>query len=351
MFFNLSGTMADKGKFVVSLATSESTLANLSDLISASFDYYNYEKIYFEKNGVVIDRFGKDDVTTFNYDVFDIGTFLADPNLLASMNLNLQSLEDIDLRRHPLKTEGDVVWNGIIDNWYPYTTANFNDVGEHQGICSGDAVLGWTVKKIEENESNTSNINTTVNINGTLQALTNIGFTTANFVFGSGLLNIANPLNTVSDFTINHTNITNGSISNATAPMYLGNINNDNLIEDTESSYFVLSVPNNGDYIIDDQNNILTFKVIDDDNTTSIHNANLKEEFSVFPVVFNKSININYSNNISILEIEIINSQGQKIEFNNDNNKVLSFNTIPSAYYFLFIQTNKGSLSYKILKK
>jgi len=346
-FINLTGTLADKGKFVVTLATSETTLANLSDFISGSFDYYNYEMLYFEKNGVVIDRFGKDNVTTANYDNFDIATFLTDPLYLATLNLNLQSLEDIDLRRHPLKTSGDVAWNGLVDNWYPYTTANFNNIGEHQGVCSGAVVVGWN--------------NTTKTVNENAGTVYGEVLLTGSTDYLDVTLDLEYQENGLQESTGDYTR---PSFYNSTGLEYDYNVSTEykaeiaTIVDDTEWEPYDESVLvvmydvsyfNNPTTINPSKKNLLLV-VTPSDETTGISNEELKKQVNIYPIVFKNIINIEHNIDIEIKNIKLYNNIGKKIPVELNNSKIIIPN-LPSAYYFLLINTSKGSVSYKILKK
>ncbi len=150
-------TVASDETFVMVDDDSETDLLLKSDMALSNFNIKKYSRVFLKNDGTTIDFFGQDIADTIDADTLDAEEYLNNNQAFLDLNIDLSSLPSISLRRNPLVEEGDLTWNGLFHNWFPYPAVGYVDIGDFKGICTGNLVIGWSIEGFDAHEGDSHN--------------------------------------------------------------------------------------------------------------------------------------------------------------------------------------------------
>lgn len=143
---DLEGTLNSKKTFVVSNAQSTIPILSVSDLVSLDLDFNDITVLKLVKNDtIVLDKIGNEGPSIHLSEV-DLDS-LKYPDYAASININMGSLENIDLRRDALIREGQTVFvaGEMYTEWALYLGLEFSNLGIHECACAQPVLFFYGV--------------------------------------------------------------------------------------------------------------------------------------------------------------------------------------------------------------
>jgi hypothetical protein len=340
-------TVASDETFVMVDDDSETDLLLKSDMALSNFNIKKYSRVFLKNDGTTIDFFGQDIADTIDADTLDAEEYLNNNQAFLDLNIDLSSLPSISLRRNPLVEEGDLTWNGLYHNWFPYPAVGYVDIGDFKGICSDHAVVGWANKKIQVDENNTSSLSENVNATGVVQNKNVTTFITDRSQGGdSPAATVGQDYDNVASFGPFFT--VSGSQSAG-----VGNTIDDILIEGTESYTLAIGGGQNGTE--DPDYKILQIE-IKDDESTGINNPKLESNIKVYPTVFSNYLIISNDELTSFENVIIRDITGVSVLelVNMENKKKTSISTqfLSKGNYIMELSGNDvQSVSFRLIKQ
>ncbi len=95
-----------------------------------------------------------------------------------------------------------------------------------------------------------------------------------------------------------------------------------------------------------------TSNYINSTNSTLSVNENINQlEFSLYPNPTKDYLNVDYANDIAVSKVKLYNNLGVLVNEFNPSHKQFDMSIFPAGFYFLEIGSNRGKVSYKVVKK
>jgi hypothetical protein len=152
----LNGIINSHQCFVITNSNADLNLLSLSQLNSGVINFNGKTRLELVKNGIVVDQIGSG-ITNLNNPSFDLALFIADPiGYLSSFSLNLEDIQNIDIRRNFFVKQGDPTFttSEMYGRWFYNINSDRSDIGLHNSACfpNGDGnvlYVGWSYPDAE----------------------------------------------------------------------------------------------------------------------------------------------------------------------------------------------------------
>ena len=356
----LSGSVNAHSTTVISkVNSSNGPISDASDLFSLLLDFQEKSVIQLVKNDtIILDRIGNIHESP---SVIDITQLLTDPNYINELDIDLGSITDLLIRRKGTIQEGKVNFENadIVGDWEIYPNYFLQNLGTHINACM-NPIIEWDVSNqfipeliIDENDP--WPIYADVRITGYLYDDVDIFLMTGgpNFFMDSYLEAIVG-------FDFWYPNmyytIPAGPSGIETIQVSAGLIDNNIYQGNKGAGFSMFMYDDNGTGAIIGSNWTWDILIIEDEekSTTGINEEDIDYLIHLFPTVADNEISIEIANPNTIIESIFFYSSDGKINkiTEVEKNKKINIDFLKSSgYYLASINTNKGNVKKRFIKK
>ena len=366
----LEGIVQPEGVFVISNVTANAGISSVSDVLDLLLSFDGKVAIQLTKvTGEVVDKIGKQGIQSTST-VIDLAALLSDPSYLSSLDINLGSIENLLIRRKRKIASGrtDFTTEDFVKEWVLYPNFAIDDLGSHINSCVAP-ILAWAdldsmepdaIRNEDDPDIVVGNIVSYENgIIADLPAGVEILVQSATHEFVTPLATDAS-LN-LDFFYANFTTfpITVILPANSDAnPVDLLEVIDDNIFEEDEGTGFAFGItnPNGTGATVDFDQNHFDILIKDNDGNTSTQNETLSNEIKVFPVIVldQTTIKVSETGNSWIEAVRVFSLDGREsldFQFQNEKEVRIDLSSLDnSGYYYVYIKTNLGLVTKKIIK-
>lgn len=360
---NLSGIVPSEEAFVDSYSYSSSGILNLSDQLHLGLNFIDKVELHLTKNGSILDVVGKqgigNEVGTVNLD-----SLLNDPTYLETININLQSVEDLVVRRRAIVQEGETVFEtaNLIDQWWVYPNTFIDNLGEHLSACGSPIVIWKDVDhdapEVTTTEGDEEEIMGTIRVIGALEAEIKVWFLSTFEEFDEPPVETANLNDDYDHDMFNQFEFEQTPNSNSEQTVDICEIIDDSEEEGDEGAGFLLFIlDGNGTNASIGFDNTFDILIKDDDGGANSTNTLYSQSkyIEVFPTVTTGEINIKTTEPDHVLEKVVVYSAGGQVvarkQANNSPDMQLDLSTAPRGYLSVIIKSNRGFGVKQIIKQ
>ncbi len=360
----LSGIIDSKETYVVSNSNATSGISSVSDTLTNFLDFEEKVVLQISKNNIPIDIIGQQG---FEADIeeINIDSLLNNPSYIEGIEINLGSIRNLLVRRKGLIQNGNINFEteDILNEWKFYPNFEISNLGYHFNACVTPLVFWENVQDlVPDAERLEANATPVV---GTLKCTENLNeeiLLIVENVLHDFIAPPATEAFAFEDFLYTASGVANYPIELTLPPGNtwdhdLISVIDDFFIEGDEGTAFAFNVVNGGSTgaETDFDNNHFDI-IIFDDETTSSKLIDLKREVNVVPTIVknNVIISANSDSNILIEAIRVYGLDSRSIKgfyFDGEKEVELDLSGLGSfGYHVLYINTNEGLISKKIIK-
>ncbi len=338
----LSGSIASHDTYVLTNVNSSNGIIALADAVELLLLFDGQVSIELKKGAEVKDKIGKEGVSNLAIDI-DLNQLIADPiGYLENAEIDLGSIENLTIKRKPIIQKGKSSFDveSFLEEWDAYPESFSQGLGEHANACMAP-VVGWTLTQMTVNE-NVGAVQAELSISGNQPDWVDVFYWDINDAFETPWAFGGQDYNSVTgSFQIppfNGPYYSNAAVS----------IIDDSTPEPTE--WFTLQITSTSAIL---GNSMLDLKLTDNDGL-SVEDQFLQDRISVFPTVFNNELRIESDlSGIEILEVILSDASGRMVRVDGGVNETMwlkDFHGLSDGYVSIFINTNKGRITKKLLR-
>lgn len=363
----LEGVILPETAMVLSTPSADSLIRSKADLLSSNLTFGNHVMVQIVKEGTgvidVIGRLGLEE----EIGIFTLDTLINNPSILQAVEFDLRFLKGLNVRRAASVLEGKTtfVTSELLHDWTIYPNAFVEDLGDHRCACkSGTGVVNWQgvdffAPEVVTAENDEEQILGTVSVVGLDPGEeVELWFIDTFHEYdepeaGDATTNV----DFVFDFFLEATlTSSNPSKSITISPKVI----NDEECEGNEGKGFVISIIDGPfDVLV---GNAFLFDILITDEEDCINSTfdaeYLSSLISVAPtIVTNRTSLVVEENSLSIQGIRVFSANGQllkqiPVDGISGGTIDLDLSYLPArGYYLIAIQTNKGLITKRIIKK
>lgn len=352
-----SGIVDVFSTYVITKIGSSAPIETVSDVLTLLLDFEGKSVVQLVKNDTeILDKFGNMVETTTT---FDLTEFLNNPFYVDGLEIDLGLISSLLIRRKGAIQEGKVDFENsdFLDQWKIFPDFMIQDLGEHKNACISPilnwANVSWWDPELVIDENDPWAIYGDIEVSGYLDYDVTVYISETSPQFSGYDEAYSNLANCGFDFWCPDWTYNIPAGGSGLVPIQISaGIMDDYDYEGNEGVGLMLWMDNdNGTGTTIGFDNLWDMVIIDNE-PNSIDDFSINSSITLFPTVIDDHFDVKVDDaNVIIENVILYSTEGKMVKPQILNNTIYINDSFSAGYYTVFIYTNRGIATKRIIKK